>query len=724
MQLKLKFILTFDSDWHIGAGFGRDGKVDSVLERNPQGQPIISGSTLKGLFRDALYDLADNLGKDPNSIIADVLSSTGQDSRWRFNVATPQEKNVPESVISTGVRVAPRYRRAENNKYFTRELGATIDFTFTIHGIVENDEIALRDIEWLIAASSYIQRLGSRRRRGNGNCRITLNDPILHEEILKSFENSHFKTIHPITNKWKDLYISHPENSSIDYGISSHRYRMILYTERPVIIAEKPEAGNVYQGQTIIPGSTLRGAFAAITHPNELNAERYKDFKELFILGGIKFTHLNPMEVSGQTGIPTAQLPLGLQQKEDDKDRFLSVFQILTEQKSSSGWALLKDDKEKVTYQTESHPHVRIDPVLKRASDGDLYTYEAIPAGRYYVGEIYLANKDIKRFADLLQVNINEPFDVWIGKGRNRSYGHCKVMIVPLAEDVPSTSIHLPLEKRLETTPDNELYITLASDTILQDKWGRFYGRFEKECLSSWLGIPIENIEIESPDKHDKECDKRPAQIVRTKLIESFDTRSGLPRWRDKALTAGSTVRVVFMNKQIKSIDVLKKLETEGIGLRRGEGFGRVIFNHPAHVGSWSGFSDAIDIPSKLVNPEDKPTPQNDFIDNWSRILKSLHTGEYKHLWSAKYRDNAQSLARHLVQSLNQPPEEVLEELERISSDIKSEKHNFTYYQEIAYFTYCQLRTVFNECPKYWRKAIILLAEAILNNREKSNVSQ
>ncbi len=619
MQLELKFTLTFESDWHINAGFGADGKADAVIERDPQGKPIISGTTLKGVFRDALYDLALNLREDTNEVTG-ILGAPGRDSHWQFGAA--QTKNTRESVVATGLRVDPRYRRAEDNKYFKRELGAAEVFTFSATGTVANDK-ALEEVEWLVAAAAYIERVGGRRRRGNGRCVISLGDQTLHGEVLKSFENRHCEGTHQITNSWKSLIAEEVSLKIASRHNASHRYRIILYTERPVIIAEKPEAGNVYQGQIAIPGSTLRGAFAEKAQPGDLQAKdltKYDMFKWLFILGGLRFSHLNPLEVSDGIGIPVVQLPMGLQQVATSQDTFTSVFQNLSEHKAFSGWGRLQEGFQRASYHTEPHPHVRINPDLKRASDGDLYTYEAIPAGRYYTGELYLADDDWQNIGELLRVNIDKPFELRIGKGRNRSYGQVKAVIVPMAENDPPAWIHAPLEERLKATPANELFITLATDIIVQDTWGRFYGKFsetptdshnnrDSEPAAQWLtevfGMQPKEIHIESPDANKQDVlnyDKRPAQVVRTKFVESFDARSGLPRWRDKALVAGSTARLVFANGKRPSTDVLKHLETEGIGLRRGEGFGRVIFNHPAHTRQWSGFGKPIPIPQKLLD--------------------------------------------------------------------------------------------------------------------------
>jgi len=468
----------------------------------------------------------------------------------------------------------------------------------------------------------------------------------------------------------------------------------------------------VYQGQIVIPGSTMRGAFAELARPGDLQPEEYAAFKHLFVLGGLKFSHLNPVEVSNGGGTPVMQLPMGLQQVEGPKDTFTSVFQQLSEKKAFSGWIYLQNELQKATYHTEPHPHVRINPDLKRASDGDLYTYEAIPAGRYYAGELYLADDDWQNIGELLHINIDKPFELRIGKGRNRSYGQVKVVILPMSEDDPPTWIHAPLDERLEGSQANELFITLATDTILQDTWGRFYGRFERDWLADELQMA--DVQVMAAD------DERPAQVVRTKFVESFDARSGLPRWRDKAMVAGSTARLVFMNGKRPSNDVLKRLETEGIGLRRGEGFGRVIFNHPAHTAEWSGFAEAIAIYSDLIMPKRKPTPQARFTHLWVEILNDLRVdNKCKHLWLAKYDAAAQSLARHLTQTLDQTPEQVLSDL-KVFSEANGDKDSAKRYQEMTKFAHDQLHIVFTERRKYWRKAVILLAEALMNNREKA----
>ncbi|MCZ7659384.1 MAG: RAMP superfamily CRISPR-associated protein [Xanthobacteraceae bacterium] len=52
------------SDWCVGSGSGRQGALDSVVERDSDGLPYVPGTTLRGLWRDAGEQVAFALDHD------------------------------------------------------------------------------------------------------------------------------------------------------------------------------------------------------------------------------------------------------------------------------------------------------------------------------------------------------------------------------------------------------------------------------------------------------------------------------------------------------------------------------------------------------------------------------------------------------------------------------------------------------------------------------------
>ncbi len=656
MSVKLTFTLTLESDWHINAGYGLGSRIDAILERDSQGNPVISGSTLKGLFRDALYDLhtitnsssaykKPELGETPKEagLAGRVLGYPGIESHWTFSAAKPiieqggKEAGVDGTTVATGIRVDPTIRRAEANKFFTREMGMAQVFTFTIL----NQEVAdalTDDVMWLVAAASYIRRLGGRRRRGAGRCTIQLNeDGNLHEALLENFGATYGNVgqVKPV-----QLPDNTRTNNTPDKTIAK-RFRIWIHAKRPIVISNHHEAGNTYQGRMDIPGRTLRGALAYAVAPAKRDSD---DFRELFVLGGLHFTDLHPLIKSKAYTALSLDSPLGLQQEENNSDNYRSVMvNAPIKTKGYKGRHLLADtypsakSLDNAKLQSETHMHPQIDPQTKRALEGNLYAYETPPSDLFYVGELTLQN-DVtwETVAKLLGVHLEKPFDLSIGKGRRRSYGTSTVYIETLQANDPPMWMPLPLEDRLEadnTRQKSTITLTLASDAILMDTWGRYLQNFQTgNWLARLLGI------------HDYEITR---EIIRTTIIKGFDMRAGLPHWQDIALIAGSSV-TIRLKSDTWDADKLRQIERNGIGLRRSEGYGRVVFNHPAHSGIVEGFK-TLQIPSELLPAEEQATqkefPRSGFYKVWRVELEKALPSSYD-----KEADTMQALSRLLVE--------------------------------------------------------------------------
>jgi hypothetical protein len=71
----LKITLTMDSDWHIGAGVGRPGDVDSLVRRDEYEMPFVPAKTLTGIWRDACETVARGLDGDEEGVCS-VLCAT------------------------------------------------------------------------------------------------------------------------------------------------------------------------------------------------------------------------------------------------------------------------------------------------------------------------------------------------------------------------------------------------------------------------------------------------------------------------------------------------------------------------------------------------------------------------------------------------------------------------------------------------------------------------
>ncbi len=634
--MQLQFELEFMSDWHIGAGHGTADGADSAIERDPDNVPIITGSTLKGLFRDALLKL-ESLESTPNIVgdtLADqLLGRPNLESRFRFRKARPiafpeltsNRRPLPNDFTATvpGVRVDPRTRRAEDAKLFQKEMAAhSLVFHFTVDG---TGGATAEDAMWLVAAARMIRRLGGGRRRGAGACRIRLTDPNLQAAYLDGFE----QVLLGQSPSLPAAAFPQPLVDDLSLTATGKRFRLILLTEEPVVISERPLAGNAFAGKWLIPGSALRGAIASRARPNTLSADEYRVFCDLFIHGGVSFQSALPLHLTEDksAGYVIDAVPSGIVKNlEDDTIRSVLDPETPVGYKRYSKRHVVGHGLQKSELQRSSRVHVQIDPETQRASDGDLYSYEAIPTGTYLMSEIMLdentAWADLAQLADL---PLRRPFDLYLGRALSRGYGRCRVWLEPLATDAPPLACPVPFEARRETTDDDTLYLTLVSDTIIVDAWGRAMRQFEDNWLSDALGV---SVSVRS-------------QVVTPVTVEGWDARSGMPKWRDTALVKGSSVRLKI-NDTEGTAQHLIEVERSGIGLRRNEGFGRVVVNHPFHTTQNQAEVDSITIPDALRQPNLDSMTRTVFLADWEATLNEHMQIHY--FASEPYRALAYSL--------------------------------------------------------------------------------
>ena len=113
----------------------------------------------------------------------------------------------------------------------------------------------------------------------------------------------------------------------------------------------------------------------------------------------------------------------------------------------------------------------------------------------------------------------------------------------------------------------NGFIVTLLSDSILRDDDLRPLKFITDEVLKNY---GINDAVIIN-------------KIYSNNIIQSYSGTSGLRRFSDIAVTKGSLFLVRYDGREDIS-SKLKKLETEGIGFRKHEGFGKVIINNPIHL--------------------------------------------------------------------------------------------------------------------------------------------
>ncbi|KKM12781.1 hypothetical protein SY88_01500 [Clostridiales bacterium PH28_bin88] len=597
MNIKLVFNLKLLSDYHTSAGFGLAHGVDSALLRDRHGLPSVRGSSLAGLFRSAARELklffpdAEMAG----TLLDRVFGSARHPAAWAFGSASlAQAVALARSSGGRrfardrrGVSIDPQARRAQDKKLWAREFGgANLEFRFTVEHVgsrgEERDEAAL-----LVAAARLVRGLGSTVNRGAGRCLISLVrvegtvEAVSQEDLLR-----HFAAL----VRGEDRPGEFQRGNAAPPGARPEHARMLVIAQavEPVIISWGGHSGNAYQTVPYIPGAALLGAFAGkYAYLRPVAGDHYDTFLALFRRGQVRFGPLYPVKETGSgwqlvPSIPVPRDILTCKHKpfySDDAHRvrlrgYAAAEEIPGECEICGSGVPLVDAQGFLTVDawgaptslrpaTEFHTHVKMVTDERRADEKALYSYEALAAGQYFVGEMTFAGATAMQA--LLEVcdrrGDGYETEIRLGKGTKRGYGRLRLWLQPTGESCLNP---VPVKRRVNFT--GAITMTFLSDAILLDPWGRTVSDLTSEALSACLGLEVETLN----------------SFVSTREIDGFSAVTGLPRFRDLAIRAGSTVG--FKVKQKIGLSelqlLLERWETDGLGLRQHEGFGRVAFNH------------------------------------------------------------------------------------------------------------------------------------------------
>ncbi|CCQ93986.1 conserved hypothetical protein [[Clostridium] ultunense Esp] len=679
-MLTLTFEIELLSDYHVGAGYRKGFGVDSALLRERDDTPVLRGTTLAGLLRDGARRLLQALPsmKDPiGDVIDKLFGSPERVKSWRISSARPKNRPIQDSSPRWRVRIDPRTRRSEPYKLFSQEEGvAGQRFWFTVTSPYSN-EAALDEAALLVAAARFVRELGRSRRRGLGECVIHLMDvagaetghPLdesWEEWLLKRFESvwlygkTHAEQRAGITVRYAGSLAEGGREEERGEDRTPLRLRMIAYLDEPLLIAQRAAAGNRYDTQTHISGSVVLGALATLAaqRNNMSDPATYQDFVSLFLRGDLRCSMLYPAHYNNDFLYPTVPAPYGLLtcsvipfRENDAGHGIFPAWEPEREQCPVCGYRLEPVGQYVVYHQNEgsllpkrfTEMHIRIDPNTQRVAPGNLYSYSVLEAGQYFLGEIQLRDeRSWQRLQEWTGVGEKKTFTLWLGKARQRGYGK----VTGWLERMDSQSfswIPWPLNRRVKD-PSQPLTLTFLTDVIVTNSWGQQATGISREWLKRLIGVEkVDLLEV----------------YARTKVVDGFNAVLGLPRWRDTALAAGTTVVFQLPDPPEDWVARLQRLENEGIGNRRHEGFGRIVFNHPVFEGNvkTEGYIH-LQKDMKLR----KPSEPDSFRRIWEARLDEAFSPNYFKGQEVRLA----GLARWLYANRNESPDELAKRMKEI----------------------------------------------------------
>lgn len=532
-----RLIITYEmkllSDTIPGSGMSEPGGADITVARDSDGYPLIKGTTLKGLIRESLDNMV-NWGVVGQSDVTELLGEEGRDgaiNKRRINVSEACLKNRPGD--KTSCFSMRTFTSLEEGivKSGSLRIAECVSKGLVFTGIIECEKQDKLVIE---SALNGIKWIGSLRNRGFGHVDFSF-DYTAHVPSSNKFNCE-------VSNSDKLMFI-----------------RYVLVADGPIAITDYSRSfDNNYLSKNYITGSAMRGLVAGALAQNDKEWFE-KNKAELLTDSTCFFNAYNKLE--NHVCIPSIK---GFYEKKDGSS-FVSVINNPTlpegVKRASLGSCCAIEDEKILFWSASCGETARIKKASRNnmSDDKQIFRNRYIEKGQQFEGYISVSSSEIaKNIIEALSGNL------WIGADRYEGYGKCHISDIEMVEQ-PLWVNKYSYRSQEEIT--DTLYMVAVSPFTMLDDFGNPCGINNKE-ISELLGLGAsdENITVD---------------VCSTSVSDygGYNRTWGCELPLIRMYDAGS----IFKIKTAKAakLENMLAIEKNGIGIRKAEGYGSVLFIRP-----------------------------------------------------------------------------------------------------------------------------------------------
>ena len=571
----------------VTASLGVIGKdIDVTVKKDKDGYPIFNGKHIKGILRERVYQFKRALGVEEKEIETFVNNYFGKEGNYiknnsfnqiRFSNLTIKDKKSYANKINVEKLIENRYGIRINRKTRSTVPQSLFNYEFLsrnnvfVGSLDINDNIKNEDLKFILACLFHLDKIGGMKSRGIGKVRVKINGNYLEGENGVVETKSLDKIISELKREDKKASTELKTDEFVKYNYT-------LELEEPIVL-KSIELGNYIKTRNSVQGSTVRGALI-----------------EYFCRKGYDLNVLKNIEASDAT-------------REDNKVSLASLFETKYEIKNEGNKKVKIDKvissdteyKDGTKYERSSSSDfkatgneisVKINTKLKSAENGMLFNTEYInntkeeDKNNKQKNEIKFPTENIKLVGDLkLPKEISqEKFIVYIGKYKFKGFGKATITIKKYSDtnkaDLEarinnlSAKVRKDIESKIGKEAEKEIRneiqdkdkkvicFDLYSDMIIP--FTDIYDAGEQFLMLA--GLKDENLKFNL---------KR--SFINTGKLEGFNIINGVRKVDELIFTKGSVFTYIIEENACDSIlEKLTKIEANGLGLRKNEGFGRV----------------------------------------------------------------------------------------------------------------------------------------------------
>lgn len=566
--------IVFRSDWHVGEGAGAAGYIDRIVRRHPEDAlPYVPAKTLTGILRDGCERVAFGLDNAlPGAWQAFVAELFGRESKGTGQAATTTQARLSirpgrfaadlrqalqadadlrAALVFVKPGVAIDANGIATNKALRMEEVVLAGSELSAHVSVDIDdpEICVTALALLSAGARAAERLGGKRRRGHGRCAIEI---VGAPADLAGHLAGHAPTLAAAAQRVFGL------NPALPRKNQWHRIALDLELLGPIVVPDRT-AGNVIGSRDHIPGSLLLPAL------NERLRTLLGDSSGMLTTalagGAVQVRNAYPLR-GGDRLLPVPAALMAEKERpsvvvnelHEDAEEHIQRKQLRSAYVSGAGLAPALagcSPVHEVAALASTHAVIEDEKQRPTAAVGGVYTYEAIRAGQGFRSELWV---DRSLLTELRDASVLDG-ELRIGRAKKDDYGRVRVTAHLLGgASSPSSG-----ERHRFT-------LWLVSPLLARDE--RLRPIVEVISLTRWLGQVLQT---------ELACERA---FVRALRDDGWNNAWREPRPTRFGLAGGCCFLFSVAGRGLSAAQ-LARLEAEGLGERRGEGYGEVRIDAP-----------------------------------------------------------------------------------------------------------------------------------------------
>ena len=593
----------------ITAETGTIGKeIDVEVKRDKNGTPYFSAKHIKGVFRAKVLEFKNALNGNGKEFTEKYFGSGGNNpSKIRFSdLKLKIEKNIGdegyqrrlENKIGNryGVKINRKTRVAEENSLFNYEFVKPKNI-YAGSFELSNDffEKSEEDIKFLLSSFLHIDKIGGLKSRGLG--KVLVQFVSIENDKRNNFkeENDRFKIVEKILKEVKSK--NNYKNQGIKKLNELEKYKYTLNFVEPAVLQGKVNKNEVELRKSL-QGSSIRGAIIQYGLDNGFESEIEKLLK-IKISEVRKFVREDKNEIKEEF-----KLASGFKTKypiEADKykkiDKAVSVMKEYKVNEKDENGIKLERDSLALLNATGTELSIKIDEKTRTTEESLLFSTE-------YTDLTNVANKEEVFFKGNVEIpkglfEIGEKYELKIGKYKTKGFGKVEIEFKKFFEE-KGKNISERIEEMNSQIKKDFVRFDEENNKKVEEERENVYNKDnsdkeellkeEKQKLITFdflsdMILPFNEVsnvgkqilELFDENIGEKLTLNNRRTFVNVEKLRGYNIINNSRKMDEIVITQGSVISYCVDNENLEGIlGYLEKIEENGIGLRRNEGFGRV----------------------------------------------------------------------------------------------------------------------------------------------------